>query len=168
MWRGGQTMEIRRYLAGAAAVVSVLFVDVSGTLAQDAFNVVGLRLSKVTLYRDCSMDKGLAFSREDLDKRKPLRATVDPKTAVYYWVKIDGADYCVKAFTVETDRAVPVVKDEECRTRVAGRPPKTGAVRGLGEVCEPGGGLPVGIGVPGGERPLGPPAGTPGNRPAQE
>jgi len=160
-------MEIRSYLAGAAAVVSVLFV--SGALAQDAFNVVGLRLSKVTLYRDCSMDKGMSFSREDLDKRKPLRATADPKTAVYYWVKIDGADYCVKAFAVETDRTVPVSKTGDCRSQVAGRPPKTGAVRGLGEVCEsPGGGLPVGIGVPGGERPLGPPAGTPGNRPAQE
>jgi hypothetical protein len=41
----------------------------------------------------------------------------------------------VKAFAVETDRAVPVAKDEECNTRVAGRPPKTGAVRGVGEGC---------------------------------
>ena len=101
----------------------------------ESFNIVGLRMSKVTLYRECAMDKGVSISREDVEKRKPWRATADPKTSVYYWVKMDGADYCVKAFAVETDRAVPVAKDEECRTRVAGRPPKTGAVRGVGENC---------------------------------
>ena len=101
----------------------------------ESFNIVGLRMSKVTLYRECAMDKGVSISREDVEKRKPWRATSDPKTSVYYWVKMDGADYCVKAFAVETDRAVPVAKDEECRTRVAGRPPKTGAVRGVGENC---------------------------------
>jgi hypothetical protein len=110
-------------------------VSAQGTPGAEAFNIVGLRMSKVTLYRDCSMDKGVPFSREDLEKRKPWRATTDAKTAVYYWVKMDGGDYCVKAFAVETDRVVPVVKDEECRTRVAGRPPKTGAVRGVGESC---------------------------------
>jgi len=110
-------------------------VSAQGTPGPEAFNIIGLRMSKVTLYRDCSMDKGVPFSREDLEKRKPWRATADAKTAVYYWVKMDGGDYCVKAFAVETDRVVPVVKDEECRTRVAGRPPKTGAVRGVGESC---------------------------------
>ena len=110
-------------------------VSAQGTPGPEAFNIIGLRMSKVTLYRDCSMDKGVPFSREDLEKRKPWRATNDAKTAVYYWVKMDGGDYCVKAFAVETDRVVPVVKDEECRTRVAGRPPKTGAVRGVGESC---------------------------------
>jgi hypothetical protein len=100
-----------------------------------SFNIVGLRMNKVTLYRECAMDKGVSISREDVEKRKPWRATTDPKTSVYYWVKMDGADYCVKAFAVETDRTVPVAKDEECRTRVAGRPPKTGAVRGVGENC---------------------------------
>jgi hypothetical protein len=110
-------------------------VSAQGTPGPEAFNIVGLRMSKVTLYRDCSMDKGVSFSREDLEKRKPWRATNDAKTAVYYWVKMDGGDYCVKAFAVETDRVVPVAKDEECKTRVAGRPPKTGAVRGVGESC---------------------------------
>lgn len=110
-------------------------VSAQGTPGPETFNIVGLRMSKVTLYRDCSMEKGVSLSREDLEKRKPWRATNDAKSAVYYWVKMDGGDYCVKAFAVETDRPVPVVKDEECRTRVAGRPPKTGAVRGVGESC---------------------------------
>jgi hypothetical protein len=159
-------MEGRIHLSGVAAAVSILLGGISDVASQEAFSVVGLRMSKVTLYRDCNMDKGMSFSREDFEKRKPLRATTDPKTAVYYWVRLDGVDYCVKAFAVETDRVVPVVKDAECQTRVAGRPPKTGAVRGIGEGCEsPGSGLPVA--VPGGEHPPGPPAGTPGNRPAR-
>ena len=121
-------------LAGAS-VAEAPAVSAQATPGTETFNIVGLRMNKVTLYKDCSMDKGVAFSREDLEKRKPWRATNDAKTAVYYWVKLDGGDYCVKAFAVETDRVVPVVKDEECRTRVAGRPPKTGAVRGVGESC---------------------------------
>ena len=121
-------------LAGASAAGAPA-VSAQATPGPETFNIVGLRMNKVTLYKDCSMDKGVAFSREDLEKRKPWRATNDAKTAVYYWVKMDGGDYCVKAFAVETDRVVPVVKDEECKTRVAGRPPKTGAVRGVGESC---------------------------------
>src|SRR5690242_11273182 len=100
-----------------------------------SFNIVGLRMSKVTLYRERAMDRGASISREDGEKRKPWRATTDPKTSASYGAKMDGADYCVKAFAVETDRALPVAKDEECRARVAGRPPKTGAVRGVGENC---------------------------------
>lgn len=125
-------------VAATLAVASAAWapgVSAQATPGPESFNIVGLRMSRVTLYRDCSMDKGVAFSREDLEKRKPWRATTDAKTAVYYWVNMDGADYCVKAFAVETDRVVPVAKDEECRTRVAGRPPKTGAVRGVGESC---------------------------------
>ena len=131
-------LERWREAAVALAVSSVGWtpgVSAQVTTGAEAFIIVGLRMSKVTLYRDCSMDKGVPFSREDLEKRKPWRATNDAKTAVYYWVKMDGADYCVKAFAVETDRVVPVAKDEECKTRVAGRPPKTGAVRGVGESC---------------------------------
>ena len=138
-------MKRRRERWREAAVAAVVLagatagwtpgVSAQGTPGPEAFNIIGLRMSKVTLYRDCSMDKGVSFSREDLEKRKPWRATNDAKTAVYYWVKMDGGDYCVKAFAVETDRVVPVVKDEECKTRVAGRPPKTGAVRGVGESC---------------------------------
>ncbi len=118
-----------------AIVVALLLTATGAAWAEEAFNVVGLRMSKVTLYKDCNMDKGIPFTREDLDKRKPWRATRDSSTAVYYWVKMDDGNYCVKAFAVETDKPVPVVKDEECHTRVAGRPPKTGAVRGVGEGC---------------------------------
>lgn len=131
-WRETAVAAVTLAVASAGWTPAVSAQGAPGT---EAFNIVGLRMSRITLYKDCSMDKGVAFSREDLEKRKPWRATTDANTAVYYWVKMDGADYCVKAFAVETDRVVPVVKDEECRTRVAGRPPKTGAVRGVGENC---------------------------------
>lgn len=119
-----------------AIVVTGLLAAGGAAWAEEAFNVTGLRMNKVTLYKDCNMEKGVPFTREDLEKRKPWRATKDPNTSVHYWVKMDDGNYCVKAFAVETDRAVPVAKDEECNTRVAGRPPKTGAVRGVGEECK--------------------------------
>jgi hypothetical protein len=121
---------------GREAVGAALLLIAGGAAwAQDAFNVTGLRMSRVTLYKDCNMEKGMPFTREDLEKRKPLRATKDPNTSVHYWVKLDDGNYCVKAFAVETDKPVPVVRDEECNTKVAGRPPKTGAIRGVGEKC---------------------------------
>jgi hypothetical protein len=125
-----------RHVRGREAVGAALLLIAGGAAwAQDAFNVTGLRMSRVTLYKDCNMEKGMPFTREDLEKRKPLRATKDPNTSVHYWVKLDDGNYCVKAFAVETDKPVPVVRDEECNTKVAGRPPKTGAIRGVGEKC---------------------------------
>lgn len=120
-----------RETAGAVLVL----IAGGAAWAQEAFTVTGLRMNRVTVYKDCNMEKGIPFTRDDLEKRKPLRATRDPNTSVHYWVKLDDGDYCVKAFAVETDKPVPVVKDEECNTKVAGRPPKTGAVRGVGEKC---------------------------------
>ncbi len=120
------------------ALVTLLLGTGGAAWAQETFTVTGLRMSKVTLYKDCNMEgKGREFTREDLEKRKPWVVTKDPKTSVYYWAKMDDGNYCVKAFAVETDRAVPVVRDEECGTKVAGRPLKTGAVRGVGEKCSP-------------------------------
>ena len=128
-------MRGRRVRWREAAGAALVLIVGGAAWAQDAFNVTGLRMNRVTLYKDCNMEKGIPFTRDDLEKRKPLRATKDPNTSVHYWVKLDDGNYCVKAFAVETDKPVPVVKDEECNTKVAGRPPKTGAVRGVGEKC---------------------------------
>jgi hypothetical protein len=157
-------MVIRQRLAWKAVVFSMSLVAAGLAWSQETFNVTALRLSKVTLYKDCNMEKGIPFTREDLEKRKPWQATKDPNTSVHYWVTMDGEKYCVKAFAVETDRSIPVAREEECNTRITGRPPKTGAVRGIGESCADGAGTPP-AGAPGGGRPPGPPAGTPGNRP---
>lgn len=157
-------MGIRRFRVGQAAVLFMSLILADVVSSQETFNVTRLRLSKVTLYKDCDPAKGTSFTREDLEKRKPWPATTDPNTALHYWVTLDGEKYCVKAFAVETDR--PVAAVGECQTQVAGAPPRTGAVRGLGESCGDGGieATPP-VGTPGGGRSLGPPAGTPGSRP---
>jgi len=127
----------RRFMRWREAIIVAGLLGADGAAwAQEAFNVTGLRMNKVMLYKDCNMEKGVPFTREDLEKRKPWPAKKDPNTSVYYWVKMDDGNYCVKAFAVETDRTVPVARDEECKTSVAGRPPKTGAVRGVGEGCK--------------------------------
>ena len=160
-------MGIRQSLVSPATVLFMSLVVADAASSQETLHVTGLRMNKVTLYKDCDTTKGVPFTREDLEKRKPWQATRDPSTALHYWVTMDGQKYCVRAFAVETDRPVTVGGDiAECQTRVAGSQPKTGAVRGVGESCGDGGieATPP-VGGPGGGRPMGPPAGTPGNRP---
>jgi hypothetical protein len=105
--------------------------------AQDTetFTVKGLRTDKVTLY-DCNPDKDKRKAQKDVarkDFRGPWPATRDVASTVYLKVQVDGADYCVRAFAVETDRPVAIKKDLECHAMVAGKQPKTGATRGVGE-----------------------------------
>ncbi|HEY7869996.1 MAG TPA: hypothetical protein VIF59_12255 [Methylomirabilota bacterium] len=123
-WR--EALGIGLLLAGA---------DAAG--AQETFTVKALRTEKVTLY-DCNPEK---------DKRKPQRevarkdfqggwpATRDPASSLYLKVQVDRTEYCVRAFSVETDRTVTIEKDQECGAMVAGKQPKTGATRGVGEKC---------------------------------
>jgi hypothetical protein len=42
----------------------------------------------------------------------------------------------VRAFAVQTDRPVKIDKDAECGAMIAGKQPKTGAIRGVGEKCQ--------------------------------
>ena len=49
-------------------------------------------------------------------------------------VKVDGADYCVRLYAVETDKAVSATA--ECGALVAANQPRSGATRGVGEECK--------------------------------
>lgn len=40
---------------------------------------------------------------------------------------------CVRAFAVDTEKPVAIERDRECGAMVAGKQPKTGATRGVGE-----------------------------------
>jgi hypothetical protein len=157
-------MSIRQLLVSPATVLFMSLVVADVASSQETLNVTGLRMNRITLYKDCDTTQGVPFTREDLEKRKPWPATRDPSSTLNYWVTMDGQKYCVRAFAVETDQAVTV--GGECQPRVAGGQPKTGAVRGVGETCGDGGieATPP-VPRPGGGRPVGPPAGTQGNRP---
>jgi hypothetical protein len=121
-------VRLRPELAGA-----VLLAMIGTAWAQD-FNITGLRTDSVTLYKDCKLEQGSSITKQQF--QGPWPAKKDPTSSLYFNVTRDGVRYCVKAFSVWTDQAVKVDKDSECGAKVAGRPPKTGAVRGVGEGCQ--------------------------------
>jgi hypothetical protein len=97
-----------------------------------SFNIVGLRMNKVTLYRECAMDKGVSISREDVEKRN--RGGPLPTQDVRLLLGEDGRGRLLREGVRGGDGTGGTGgQGQECRTRVAGRPPKTGAVRGVGE-----------------------------------
>jgi hypothetical protein len=124
-WREG--LGITLVLCGASAGPAAP--------AEESWTVKGLRTEKVTLY-DCNPDR---------DKRKPLMdvtrkdfkgpwvATRDPASPLYLKVQVDHVEYCVRAFAVDTEKPVAIDRDRECGAMVAGKLPKTGATRGVGE-----------------------------------
>jgi hypothetical protein len=112
-------------------IVATLLLAAAGTAAADQpLNITGLRTDPITLYKDCKMDQGIPVTRQQF--QGPW-AAVKKDSSLYFWVKRSDGDYCVKAFSVQTDQAKVV--DGECGAKVAGRPPRTGAVRGVGGGC---------------------------------
>ena len=75
----------------------------------------------------------MEVAREDF--KGPWPATRDPASPLYLRVQVEQVEYCVRAFAVDTDKTVTIQKDSECRATVAGKQPKTGATRGVGEEC---------------------------------
>ena len=71
------------------------------------------------------------FARTDF--REPWPATQDATSPLFLRVTVEGHEYCVKAFTVDTDKAVSASK--ECNTQVASQQPRTAATRGVGVGC---------------------------------
>lgn len=114
-------------------IVGTALLALAGTAWGQEFNITGLRTDSVTLYKDCKMDQGVSITKQQFQGVWPARK--DPSSSLYYHLVRDGVNYCVKAFSVSTDQPVKVEKGTECNVQVAGRPPKTGAVRGVGEGC---------------------------------
>lgn len=125
-------------------IVSVLLLALTGPAwaqAGPAFNVTGLRTNTVTLYRvalneECKADPTAQLTVSRGEFQGPWAATQD-KSPLFLRVSRNNEVYCVKAFSVQTDKTVRVEKDAECGAKVAGRPPKSAAVRGVGEGCRP-------------------------------
>ncbi len=102
--------------------------------AEETWTVKGLRTEKVTLY-DCNPDRDkrkpqMEVARKDF--KGPWVATRD-SSPLYLKVRVDSAEYCVRAFAVDTEKPVAIERDRECGAMVAGKQPKTGATRGVGE-----------------------------------
>jgi hypothetical protein len=109
----------------------------AGAQGVETFSVKGLRTEKVTLY-DCNKERDKRRAVKDVTREQfvgPWPATRDPDSPLYLRVQVERAEYCVRAFAVDTDKTVTIQKDIECRAMVAGKQPKTGATRGVGEEC---------------------------------
>jgi hypothetical protein len=118
--------------------IGLLLAGATAPAVAETFSVKGLRTEKVTLY-DCNPDKDkrrpqMDVARKDFHAAWP--ATRDPVSPLFLRVQIERTEYCVRAFAVETDRPVAIQKDAECGAMVAGKQPKTGATRGVGEACK--------------------------------
>lgn len=130
-------MRGRRMRWREALGIAVLLAAGAPAWGQETFSVKGLRTEKVTLY-DCNPEKDKRRAQREVARKDftaAWPATRDPASPLYLRVQVDRAEYCVRAFAVETDRPVVIQKDAECGTMVAGKQPKTGATRGVGEAC---------------------------------
>lgn len=128
-WR--ETLAIALVLLGGGGAGS------AAAQGDETFSVKGLRTEKVTLY-DCNKEKDKRKAVREVTREKfvgPWPATRDPDSPLYLKVQVERVEYCVRAFAVDTDKTVTIQKDIECRATVAGKQPKTGATRGVGEEC---------------------------------
>jgi len=131
-WR--EALGIALVLLGGGSAGSAGPAAAQGT---ETFSVKGLRTGKVTLY-DCNKEQDKRRAVKDVTREQfvgPWPATRDPDSPLYLKVQVERVEYCVRAFAVDTDKTVTIQKDIECRAMVAGKQPKTGATRGVGEEC---------------------------------
>ena len=117
----------------AIVVLLLLGAPGAGRAQENRLNVTALRSEQVDLY-DCSGDKkktGQKLTRAGFSGSLP--ATAEPGSSLYLQVHVNGQPYCVRAYTVETDKAI-AVPDSKC-IQVAGKQVNTGSNRGIGNGC---------------------------------
>jgi hypothetical protein len=72
-------------------------------------------------------DLGKEFAAWPIDPTKEVEAGLLPVT-------VDGKPYCVRVYSVETDKAITATS--ECGALVAANQPKSAATRGVGDDCK--------------------------------
>jgi len=125
----------------SALIVFVLLVTAANAAEQRPTQVTKLRTPKVALY-NCpdGSNKLREVTQQEFLGKQEFRGpwVVDPKKEVdgsLLPVTIDGKEYCVRLYSVETDKAVTATS--ECGALVAANTPKSAATRGVGEDCKP-------------------------------
>jgi hypothetical protein len=119
------------------AVVGLLLLGVwSGIGAEETLKVVKLRTEKVGLFDCKDSTKKSEFSKKEFREPWPVLSTssVTPPSG-FLQVVVGGEHYCVRAYTVETNKPIPA--SAECGALVAVDQPKSAATRGLGKECKP-------------------------------
>ena len=118
-------------LRHSAVIVLVLLAAAATAAAQEVWQVTKLRTPKVALYDCADGSKKMDFAQKDF--QAPWPVTSGPTDAGLLGVKVNGTDYCVRAYAVETNKTIAAKTD--CGALVAANQPKMGATRGVGEDC---------------------------------
>lgn len=119
----------------SALIVFVLLATAAYAAEQRPTQVTKLRTSKVALY-DCkdSSNKVKEISQKEFSGSWPIDPTKEVEAGLLP-VTVDGKSYCVRVYSVETDKAITATS--ECGALVAANQPKSAATRGVGDDCKP-------------------------------
>lgn len=115
-----------------SAVIVLVLLTAASAAAQEVWQVTKLRTRKVALYDCADGSKKMDFDQNDFQAPWPVIS--GPTDAGLLGVKVKGTDYCVRAYAVETNKAIAAKTD--CGAIVAANQPKMGATRGVGEDCD--------------------------------
>jgi hypothetical protein len=113
-------------------VIVLVLLAAATAAAQEVWQVTKLRTPKVALYDCTDGSKKMDFAQKDFQAPWPVIS--GPTDAGLLGVKVNGTDYCVRAYAVETNKAIAAKTD--CGALVAANQPKMGATRGVGEDCD--------------------------------
>jgi hypothetical protein len=115
-------------------VVMMVVLGASAVWAGE-LQVTKLRTEKIGLYDCKDGTKKADFARKDFQGSWPvLQDQSVVASSGLLPVSVGGQPYCVKAYTVETNK--PMAVSAECGAMVAAAQPKSAATRGLGEECQ--------------------------------
>jgi hypothetical protein len=115
---------LRRDVTIALALLGL----VGPALAQEV-QVTKLRTGKTTLY-DCDTGSKLDAAAQNNVPKLPWTVMGIPNEAGLLKVTAEGQTFCVRAYSVETNK--PVAAAHECQEVVAATQPRSGATRGVG------------------------------------
>lgn len=127
----------RRWASSRRGIVILVMaaVGLAGTSASadpEEIQITSLRADPVALFKceDPSTPVGQLFRK---DFHGPWTATKNPDRPMFLRVMVDSQPYCLKAHLVEAKTPVPATNaPKECKDK-AGKPPKPGFNRGLGQ-----------------------------------
>jgi hypothetical protein len=132
------SMPVRRH---SAVIVLALLATAVYAAEERPGQVTKLRGGKVALYNcDDSSTKVKEISQQEFISKQEFKGPwpIDPNKKVEAGllpVTVDGKPYCVRVYSVETDKRINATS--ECGALVAANTPKSAATRGVGEGCQP-------------------------------
>jgi hypothetical protein len=126
-------MRRRQFVLREAMAIALSLGAASAASAAD-LEVTALRTDPVRLYNcEKPTDEPRNFPKKDF--KGPWKAAVVPTApAGFLQVLVGDTPYCVRAYSVQTNRPIPITAECE-RTRQAREEQKIAATRNVGEGC---------------------------------